>query len=81
MYIVLVKDFNGCLKQVPVTISQLAPLAATVVKTDVTCGGANDGIITISSPSGGSGSYEYSNDGGLNWVVSGSFYRTSSGNV
>jgi len=31
------------------------------------CKGANDGTITISSPSGGSGTYQYSVDGGISW--------------
>jgi SprB repeat/PKD-like domain/Bacterial Ig domain/NHL repeat len=34
-------------------------LTATVTKTDVTCYGQNTGSITVSAPSGGSGSYEY----------------------
>jgi hypothetical protein len=54
-------------------ISQPALLSATVSKTDITCKGANDGTITISAPSGGSGTYQYSIDGGTNWAVSGSF--------
>ena len=33
----------------------------------------NDGIITITSPSGGYGTYQYSVDGGLTWVGSGNF--------
>ncbi len=73
IYTVIAKDANGCTKYVPVTITQLAILLATVTKTEVTCNGANDGTITVSSPTGGSGTYQYSNDGGANWVVSGIF--------
>ena len=64
IYTVIARDANGCLKQVPVTITQLTQLNGIVTKTDVSCKGNNDGMITISSPSGGSGNYQYSVDGG-----------------
>lgn len=54
-------------------IAQPGILSATVAKTDVTCNGGNDGIINISNPSGGHGSYEFSINGGTSWQVSGSF--------
>ena len=41
-------------------ITQPAILNATVTPTMVTCNGANDGIITITNPTGGYGTYEYS---------------------
>ena len=41
-------------------VTQPGLLSATVSKTDVTCSGANDGTITISTPAGGYGTYEYS---------------------
>ena len=44
----------------------------TVVKTDITCFGAGDGTITISSPAGGYGTYEYTINGGGSWQSSGS---------
>jgi PKD repeat protein len=76
-YNVLIRDaaHTGCevVLNNSYTISQPALLAATVTKTDVSCKGSNDGMITISSPSGGSGAYEYSVDGGLSWVGSGNF--------
>ena len=72
-YSVTVTDNNGCTANANVTISQLAPLTAIVSKTDVSCNGFNDGTITISSPSGGSGTYQYSVDGGANYVASGNF--------
>jgi PKD repeat protein len=73
IYTVIARDANGCLKQVPVTITQLTQLNGIVTKTDVSCKGNNDGMITISSPSGGSGNYQYSVDGGVNYVASGNF--------
>ena len=48
-------------------------LSATVANTQPTCNGIDDGSITISSPAGGYGTYEYSIDGGAHWQASGSF--------
>ena len=73
IYNVIAKDANGCQKQVPVTISQPSQLNGTVSKTDVSCFGYNDGTITITSPSGGSGNYQYSVDGGAHYVAGGNF--------
>ncbi len=55
------------------TITEPAQLAAAVGKTDITCFGANNGIISITSPTGGYGTYEYSDNGGATWQVSGTF--------
>ena len=54
-------------------------MAATVGNTNVTCYGANDGTITITSPTGGYGTYEYSIDGGAAWQASGSFAALAPG--
>ena len=54
-------------------ITQPVVLSATVAGTNVTCNGANDGTITISSPAGGYGTYEYTINGGALWQASGSF--------
>src|SRR6185436_787634 len=58
---------------VALVITQPDVLSATLGSTNVTCNGANDGTISITSPSGGYGTYEYSIDGGSNWSASGSF--------
>ncbi len=47
--------------------------------TDVSCPGATDGTITFFNPSGGSGSYEYSIDGGANWYTSETFANLAEG--
>jgi hypothetical protein len=57
------------------TVSQPAQLSATTSKTDVVCNGASTGSITISSSTGGAGTYEYSKDGGTNWQ-SGSLFTS-----
>ena len=51
-----------------------AAVSASVASTDVTCFGANNGTITISSPVGGYGTYEYSIDGGATWQSNGGNY-------
>ena len=38
-----------------------------VIKTDITCFGANDGVIQITNSAGGYGTYQYSIDGGGTW--------------
>lgn len=48
-------------------------LSATLNSTNVTYFGGSDGTITISSPTGGSGTYEYTINGGGTWQVSGNF--------
>ena len=48
-------------------------MRATVTPTNVTCNGANDGIITITAPAGGYGTYQYTINGGTNWSGSGNF--------
>ncbi len=54
-------------------ITEPAALTADVASTNITCFGADDGTITITNPSGGYGTYEYSIDGGTNWQASGTF--------
>ena len=58
----------------PQTITEPALLSATVSSTEVTCFGAVDGTITISAPSGGSGTYQYSKDGGTHWLNNGGLF-------
>ena len=66
---------NGSLRitEPPVGSEQLA-------KTNITCFGANDGTITISSPSGGYGTYEYSINGGGSWQLAGTYTNLAPGN-
>ena len=60
-----------------VQITQPATLNAVVTPTNVTCNGSADGIINITLPMGGYGTYEYSIDGGTNWFASGLFTSLS----
>ncbi len=54
-------------------ITEPAVMTANVASTNVTCFGANNGTITITSPTGGYGTYEYSNNGGSTWQATGTF--------
>ena len=60
-------------------ISQPAVLQANVASTNVTCNGANDGIINITAPLGGYGTYQYSIDGGTGWQGTGLFTALTPG--
>ncbi len=77
-YSIQIKDANatGCFIVLDNSylVDEPAVLSATVTSTDVTeCNGNNNGTITIASPAGGSGAYEYTIDGGKNWSGNGNF--------
>ena len=63
-----------------VNVTEPPILNANVARTNVTCNGAANGTITISSPSGGYGTYQYSINGGGAWQASGSFSGLAPGN-
>ena len=83
-YNVQIRDaaHTGCVAvlNAALSITQPAVLSAVVTPTNVTCHGANDGIITISAPAGGYGSYQYSVNGGTTWQGSGTFANLAPGN-
>lgn len=60
-HIIWLRDANGCFITDTATITEPAPVLATVVKTDATYG--NLGTITISNVTGGTAPYEYSING------------------
>ncbi|MEM9326896.1 MAG: T9SS type A sorting domain-containing protein, partial [Bacteroidota bacterium] len=62
-YDLTVVDGNGCtlLSSSPTTVSEPAVLSGTLTPTEVSCNGADDGII-IASPAGGTAPYQYSLD-------------------
>ncbi|WP_157474154.1 G8 domain-containing protein, partial [Flavihumibacter petaseus] len=67
-YTIDVRDKNNpaCIVTLPgtVTIGQPAVLSASAAGDDVTCYNAANGSITVSSPAGGSGEYEFRINGG-----------------
>jgi hypothetical protein len=61
---VVVKDGNGCKNTVSgVIVSAGGPAIVSSTSQNVSCNGGNDGTITISSVSGGTGTILYSKDG------------------
>ncbi len=54
-------------------ISQPTEITAGYSATDETCSGGNDGTITVTGASGGSGNFEYSVNDGVTWQTSNSF--------
>ncbi|GAO45732.1 SprB repeat-containing protein, partial [Flavihumibacter petaseus] len=67
-YTIDIRDKNtpACIVTLPgtVTIDQPAVLSASAAGDDVTCYNAANGKITVSSPTGGSGEYEFRINGG-----------------
>ena len=64
-YIVTVTDNNGCNDTTSVTIIDGPQLSSSIIGTDVTCFGGNNGSANL-TPNGGTGPYTY------NWTPSGS---------
>ncbi len=80
-YDVYIRDANAtdCFIMLQtVTILPAGSLSAQVDHTDVTCFGGDDGSITISNPTGGSGNYEYSIDN-INWQTANTFTGLTAG--
>jgi gliding motility-associated-like protein len=77
--VVVTTDPGGCTGTAEFTVSQPNALNADVAFTHITCNGSTNGTITINNPTGGGGTYEYSIDGGSNWLGSGSFTGLSTG--
>ena len=82
-YNVQIRDaaYTGCyiVLNNALVITQPAVLSASVASTNVTCNGANDGIINITAPTGGYGTYEYSINGGAGWQGAGLFNALAPG--
>ncbi|MDE3743069.1 T9SS type A sorting domain-containing protein [Maribacter polysaccharolyticus] len=62
-----------------VTLTEPTPLTAQAFPTDVTCFGVEDGSVVI-TPDGGTLSYNYSIDGGINYQSGNSFSGLAAGN-
>jgi hypothetical protein len=63
------KDYPACFITLnpSLTLTQPLLLSGGIVRTQITCNGADNGIIEITAPSGGSGTYEFTSDGGASW--------------
>ncbi len=82
IYEVYMRDVNDTTCMVQLDVVEILPagaLGAEAIATNVTCFGFNDGTITVSAQTGGSGNYQYSNDGGLSWQDSPLFTGLAAG--
>ena len=70
---------TSCISQTTISVTEPEILSGTVTAIDASCNGANNGSITITNPAGGSGSYEYSIDGGTTWQSNATFTGLSTG--
>jgi gliding motility-associated-like protein len=78
-YTVVIKDVAGCVSpSIPFTISSGAGPTATFVTTPTSCGGANNGTITVNA-SGTTAPYQYSLNGGA-FVAAATFTGLAAGN-
>ncbi len=66
-YEIVATDENGCTAEETVEIGQPDELDAVMVVINVSAPGEDDGSIEFTMVSGGSGSFEYSIDGGSEW--------------
>ena len=95
-YYLVIKDNTGCEERrtnlgglpeiVPIPINEAAKIDPTIDITHVTCNGAGNGKIIVSSITGGYGSgvianYNYSINNGIDWNTTGSFYWSGWGAI
>ncbi len=76
----VVADYGGCTATMTgsVTIEQYELVLQQVSKNNISCNGLSDGTVTLLA-TGGSGSYEYSDDSGVTWQASPTFTGLSLG--
>jgi gliding motility-associated-like protein len=80
-YNIVVQDANGCTSEsYPVTMLIIDTVSiVTVDATDLTCSGMPDGSIAITA-TGGTGTYEYSTNGGVSYVTTSTIGSMVEGN-
>lgn len=78
-YSVAVRDANNCTTSAgSITVNQ--PISASYTSTVASCAAVNDGSITVTSVTGGTGSFQYSLNGGL-YQASNVFTNQASGST
>jgi len=77
-YNIIVEDINGCQTAGSITLNDPIAISYSATSTNENCG-SGDGSLTLNA-SGGSGSFQYSIDGGTNFQSSGSFTGLTAGN-
>jgi gliding motility-associated-like protein len=80
-YTVQMRDYNAkqCVQSLgTITVGEPLPLQATISFKNITCNGRKDGTISVQSPTGGSGTYEYTIDG-ITWGTTSNFTNLGPG--
>ena len=78
-YMVSAKDANGCVKWIFLNVNNSgAPFLSILSTTNVSCNGSHDGSIVLSA-TGGSGTLQYSIDGGTTFQANGNFPNDTAG--
>jgi gliding motility-associated-like protein len=75
-HLVTIYDAGFCVFTIPINLNQPDPITFDPVVTDIACYGQTTGEINITNTAGGTAPYQYSYDGGNNFVSS-----TSSSNL
>ncbi len=78
-YTITVRDANGCTTVGYANVNDAgSPVLSVLSQTHVSCFGGSNGTIVLNG-TGGSGTLQYSIDGGANWQTSGSFTNVTAG--
>lgn len=77
-YNIVVKDANGCQSTETVVVTQPSVINYSNNSTNLSCNGSNDGSILLTG-TGGTGTLQYSIDGGTSFQSSGGFNSLSAG--
>jgi len=78
-HIVLVTDSNNCFISDSLTILQADSMQISSSSIDATCFGLNNGSITLNILSGGQSPFTYSNDNGITFQTTNTFFNLGSG--
>lgn len=79
-YQITVKDAVQCTATITVVVSnQTAPVISVVNSTNVSCNGGNDGSITLGATGGGTGTLQYSVNGGVSFQTNPVFTGLTAG--
>ncbi|PKR80083.1 hypothetical protein CW751_12035 [Brumimicrobium salinarum] len=78
-HIVTIYDRGLCVFTIPFTLTEPDQLDFDATITDASCNGGSDGEIEIINPSGGTGNYQYSIDGGFTFQNSTVFNGLAAG--
>ena len=80
-YDIVVRDANTCISTtLVVVVGTGLTFDPQATPTDASCSGVNDGVITVTGTTGGTGPFEYSSDNGTTFQVSNIFNGLAAGN-